>query len=140
MGKLALVEGEVMVRTDAKTLNIDLYSEEFILDDDIKDINEARSVIKNGLLDERLKKTVKNYRKYRTYEIIEFKDTDKKSEQSDYDKLMVKAVKNQCVPENLDSYATQEGKQKALERALDTKKKREAKKVKDNVEDQGYID
>lgn len=140
MSKKAVVEGEVMVRTEAKTVLLDLYSETFILDDSVKTLEQARSVIKNGLLHDRLSKKVKNYKRFRTYEIISFENTNEEAEQSGLNKLLVEASSLDCVPENLDIYSSAEGKEKALERAIETKKKRGRPAKNQDVEDQGFVD
>lgn len=144
MGKLVIVEGEAMVRTESKAIMLDLFQEEFILDDSVKDENQALSVIRKGLLNSRLKKTVKNFVRARTSQVIEFKGTDKKSDNSELDSKLVEAAQLDCVPASLESYASDKAKEKALEKSIDNAKKRKknaAKKAKESqVEDLGYVD
>lgn len=140
MAKLVKVEGEYLSRTEAKTTVLKLYEEEFVLDD-VESKAEARSMLKNGLIAERLKKN-EGFKRLRTYDVVTFKDTDKKPDQSDFEKLLVKATKAKCLPEGLDNYASEKGKIKSLERALETNQRRkETKKAtKSNVKDLGAVD
>lgn len=145
MGMLAKVEGEVFVRTEAKTVNIEFYEEDFILDDDIKEIAIARSIIRRAMIDQRLRKKVTNYKKVRTCQVISLEPVDKKSETGSMEKKLLEASKLNCVPQNLDSYANDKSKEKALDKAIETakdrKKKAAAKKKKaQQVEDLGMVD
>jgi len=145
MGMLAKVEGEVFVRTDAKTTNIQFYEEEFILDDDIKDIAIARSIIRKAMIHDRLRKTIKNYKKFRTCQVISLKPVSTKAETTDVERKMIEAAKLNCVPMNLDSYATDQSKEKALDKAIESAKVRKAQVKKTGkkdiqIEDEGYID
>lgn len=142
MAKKVVIEGDAQIRTEANTITLTRYKETFILDDSVQDVNQARSVIKNGLLHDRLTEKVKNYKRFRTYEIKSFEDTEELAEKSKLDKLLVEATKLDCMPENLNIYSSADGKEKALERAIESKKKRQksAKKKKNDVEDQGYVD
>lgn len=139
---LAKVEGEVFVRTDARATNIKFYEEEFVLDDDVKDIGQARVIIRKALLDERLKKSIEHYKKFRTCQVVSLEPTDKKSDSGPVEKKMIEASKLNCVPENLDRYSDSKSKEKALDKAIETKKKRgrPAKKDKFEVEDHGIVD
>lgn len=146
MGMLAKVEGELYVRTDAKTINIEFYEEEFILDNTIKDIGEARSIIRKGLLNERLRKKVKNYKKFRTCQVVSLEKTNEESKTGEMEKKLLEATKLGCVPVNLDSYLSEGGKEKALEKAIEVKKqrakadKKKQKRAKVDVEDLGIVD
>lgn len=139
MAKYIRIEGEYLHRTEAKTTVLKLYDEEFILDG-VETKSEARSMLKNGLIAQRLKKN-EGFKRLRTYEIVEFKDTDQKPDHTEFEKLLVKATKAKCLPEGLDNYDSEKGKIKALERALETNEKRKSKKktAKSNVQDLGEV-
>lgn len=141
MSKKVVVEGEVRVRTESKAVMLDRYKETFLLDDSVKDERQALSIIKKGLLDERLRKTVKNYRRYRTHEVVSFESVSDKPEDSELAKLLVEATELQCVPEGLSRYTADGGRKKALEKAIEVKKAKNAKSKKgDAVKDLGKVD
>ncbi len=139
MSKLARVEGEVVVK-DGTGQALEFYEAEFVLDDAVQTANQARSLIKKGLISEHLRRNVKNYKRVRTCQIVEFTTTDKVAEQSDMDKLFLEATELGCVPENIDNYKRPDYKQKALERAIANHKDRAAKAKPDNVQDLGYVE
>ena len=139
MAKKAVCEGEVVVK-DGSRSSIDFYTEEFILDDEVKSLEQARSMIQSGLISERLRKTVENYRRVRTCQIVSFTETKEKPEHSELDKLLLKATELNCIPENIESYKRPDFKAKALEKAIDRALERQAKQGKDNVQDLGYVD
>jgi len=140
MGKQVKVEGEVFIRTNAKTMILKFYEEDFILDDEILTLEQARSFIKKGLIKERLRKKIEGFKGVRTCQVIEFKDTDKKPEVSKYEALLVKAQKANCLPQSLDNYADEESKIRALNKALDSEKKRKAQKKNTAPVEEGYVD
>lgn len=139
MGKFVKVEGEAYIRRDTKTVLIDIYEEDFILDDSVESADEARSIIRKGLLDDRLKKTLENYKKFRTCQVLEFKETKDKPEGGRVDKLLVEATKLQCAPDNLSSYGSPKAKEKALEKAIHTAKNRKNNVKKNNDEELGNV-
>jgi hypothetical protein len=137
MSKLAVVEGEVVVK-DGSGHAQEFYTEEFVLDDAVKTAAQARVLIKKGLITERLRRTVKNFKRVRTCQIVEFTGTDKVAEQSELDKLFLLATELNCVPENIDNYKRPDYKQKALERAIENARNRRV--VEDKMKDEGYVD
>lgn len=139
MAKLAKVEGQVAVK-DGTGMSLEFYEEEFILDDAVKTAEQARSMIKKGLISERLRRTVQNFKRVRTCQIIEFTNTNQQAEQSDMDKLFLRAAELNCVPENIDNYKRPDYKQKALERAISLAEERLKGERPDNVQDLGYVD
>ncbi len=139
MAKLARVEGEVVTK-DGSGLAIEFYEQEFILDDAVKTASQARSVIKKGLIAERLRRTIQGFKRVRTCQVIEFTDTNEKPEQSDMDKLFLRATELACVPENIENYKRPDYKQKALERSIALAEERIAKAKPDVVQDLGYVD
>lgn len=140
MAKLVKIEGEVMVRSqEGKATLIDLYEEEFILEG-VESEAQARSIIKNGLLSERLRKNTKGYKRFRTYEVTSFEDTDKKSDSSELDKLLVEASKKGCLPDNLDNYKSAAAKTKAIQKALKVYEDRKKAKKKNSESLSGAID
>lgn len=138
MAKTVKVSGEYLRRTDSKTTIIDFYEEDFIIDS-VKTKGEALSVIKNGLLHDRLRsnENYSGYKRYRTHEVVSFEDTNEKSNNGRIEKLTREAVDLGCVPSNLDMYSGKGAKEKVLQKSIDsTKKRREKKnKSKDSLED-----
>lgn len=141
MGKLVKVEGQVRYK-DGLSVGIGFYEEEFILDDSIKTEAEARQLIQNGLISDRLRKTVDNFKGWRTCDIVQFDNTEKQPEFSELDKAMMEAMKLNCVPENIDNYRRPDYKLKALQQAIANHKEVQAKKKaqKEQTQDQGYVD
>lgn len=120
MSKKAYTEGEVLVK-DGNTTNIEFYEEEFILDDCVQDIAEARRVIKKALIHDRLQKKISNFKRVRTCQVTKLISSDQASETSDLDKIMYEAIKLDCVPENIANYKRTDYKIKALQNAVDQK-------------------
>lgn len=144
MAKKAVVEGEVIVRNPNGGFDIEFYEETFTLDDSVESLPEARQIIRKGLIVEKLRKTVKNFKRVRTVEVVSFDESQEQPDNSDLDKLLKKAAQLQCIPENIDNYKRPDFKLKALEKAIEKAeemaKKHKAKKKKDDVEDLGYVD
>lgn len=140
MPKKAVCEGEVVVK-DGSRSSIEFYTEEFVLDDAVKNLEQARSMIQSGLISERLRRTVENYRRVRTCQVISFTETKDKAEHSELDKLLLKATELNCIPENIESYKRPDYKAKALEKAIERALERNEKQKKsENVQDLGYVD
>ena len=120
MSKKAYAEGEVLVK-DGNTTNIEFYEEEFILDDCVQDISEARRIIKKALVHDRLQKKVSNFKRVRTCQVIKLESSDQKSENSELDKIMYETIRLDCVPENISNYKRTDYKIKALQNAVEHK-------------------
>lgn len=142
MAKKAVAEGEVLLRSEAGATQIDFYEETFLLSDEVDSLGEARRLIRRGLITERLRKKVKGFKSVRTCQIVEFEDSKESAENSELDKLLTEAIKLNCVPANIDNYKRPDYKLKALEKAIEAEKKRQAslKKKGSNVQDMGYVD
>jgi len=97
MAKKAVCEGEVVVKDGASSA-IEFYTQEFILDDAVKSLEQARSMIQAGLINERLRKEVQNYRRVRTCQVVSFESTTEKAAHSELDKLLLKATELGCMP------------------------------------------
>lgn len=148
MPKKAVVEGDVVLRAN-NSLELEPFTEEFILEDEAfknsKDhIGTARIIIKKGLLKERLRKKYKNFKSERASQVVSLQDTDDELEKDEHGlaALLIEATKLDCIPENIENYRRPDYKAKALERAIESEKKRRDKKLKkkDNVTDLGYVD
>jgi Holliday junction resolvasome RuvABC ATP-dependent DNA helicase subunit len=139
MGKSVKVEGQLAVK-DGASIGLEFYEAEFLLDDAVKTEADARSLIQGGLISTHLKKTVPNFKRWRTCEVVSFESTSDKAANSELDALMLDAIKKDCLPENIDAYNGEENKVKALKKALESEKKRKAKVKKEEVIDEGYID
>ncbi len=138
MAKKAVVEGELKIR-EGHNINIEFYEETFLLDDSVASLEQARAIIKKGLLNERLRKR-DNFKGIRTCQVVSFTKTDEVAEAGDLDKLLIIATELNCIPENLVNYKRPDHKIKALEKAIENAKKRKEKIEKDNVTDEGYVD
>ncbi len=138
MAKKAICEGEVVVK-DGTHSAIEFYTAEFVLDDSVETLAQARSMIQAGLITERLRREVSNFKRVRTCDVIEFTKTNESPEHGELDKLLLKATELGCMPENIESYKKPEAKAKALQKAVDRALERNGK-AKDNVTDLGYVD
>ena len=132
MTKEVRLTGEYTKKENGST-SIDFYDETFVIDK-VESKSEALSIIKNCMLNERLKNNKKyiGYRKFRTYEVAEYKDTDKKAETGKLTEMTKEAVELGCLPSNLDMYSSSENKEKILEKSIEATKKRRAKNIKAN--------
>jgi len=111
-----------------KLAQIDEYEEVFELTEGR--VPEARAIIQNsGILDERLRKTKKNYRRWRTCQVIDVEGTTKEAtkEETKLHELLVEATKKGCLPATFKRLKRPESKIKALEKAIKNKAKRVAK-------------
>lgn len=129
MPNKAVCEGEVYIKEDGRSY-LEFYTEEFVLDDSVKTINEARSVIHKGMIADRLRTSFPNYLKWSTCQVVELKETSEQSKTADLDKLLLEASRLNCIPDNIANYKRPDHKMKALQRAIDDAKspKRVAKK------------
>jgi len=127
MDKLVKVEGELVVK-DGTGRMIEFYEEEFILDESVDSVDKARSLIKKGLITERLQRKVSGFKAVRTVKVISIEDSEEKADDSDLTKAMLKAIELNCVPQNIDSYKRTDYKLKALEKAITAQEERNAKK------------
>lgn len=116
------------------------YTEEFFLDDSVESKEQARQIIKRGLIIDRLSKQT-NFKRVRTCQVISFAPSDEKAENGELDQLLTKAAQLECIPVNINNYRRPDYKIKALKDAIEkTEARLSAPKKKSNVEDQGYVD
>lgn len=136
MGKTALVEGEVVFKSGSNSM-IDFYEESFDFSDEVETLAQARQILHAGLCADRLRKSVKGFRRVRTCQVVEFKDNEKSpsKDQSDYEKLLVKATKLGCVPDSFERYTSEKGRGKALTKAIELHEKRLATAKKGDVKE-----
>ena len=127
MDKLVKVEGELVVK-DGTGRMIEFYEEEFILDESVDTVDKARSLIKKGLITERLQRKVSGFKAVRTVKVVSIEDSVEKADDSELTKAMLKAIELNCVPQNIDNYKRADYKLKALEKAIDAQEERNAKK------------
>ncbi len=140
MSKKAVAEGEYLERNASGTLDIVPYSEEFLLDDGIEDLHQARQIIKRGLIIDRLSKQ-KNFKRVRTCQVISFENSAEKAENSELDRALTRAAQLECIPVNINNYRRPDYKLKALKDAIEKAEIRlAAPKKKSNVEDMGMVD
>ena len=141
MGKKAIVkDGQVVIRNN-NSLEVQFFDAEFVLDDNVKSIGEARIIVQKALLEPYLKGKFPNYKRWRECPVVDLIDTEEVAEQSEIEQLIIEANALGCVPENISNYKRQDYKAKALEKAIAKAKERNAKKKqKENVQDMGYVD
>lgn len=123
MAKLAKCEGQLVIKRAGGFEN-EYFETEFVLSDSVQDIAQARSIIQNGLLHEKLMKDVPQYKNWRECQVISLESTDAKVDTSELEQLLLKCSEAGCVPENLSSYASDTSKTKALAKALERHEKR----------------
>lgn len=140
MAKKAIAEGEYLERNAGGSLDIVPYCEEFILDDAISSKEQARQIIKRGLIIDRLSKQT-NFKRVRTCQVISFENTMEPAENGELDQLLTKAAQLECIPVNINNYKRPDYKIKALKDAIEKAESRaKAPKKKANVEDEEYVD
>ncbi len=146
MDNLVKVEGEMIVKDGTGRMS-EPYEEEFIISHEIKTPEQARSLIRNGLIVDCLRKKVNGFRAVRTCQIVSMEPTKEQAPQSDLDKAFIKAIELGCIPENISVYKSPVSKLKAIEKAIELaetqkKKKKAAAKAKLQLEaeDGGEID
>ena len=108
-----------------KLAQIDEYEEVFELTEGR--VPEARAIIQNsGILDERLRKTKKNYRRWRTCQVIDVQGTTKEAtkEKTELHELLVKATEMGCIPATFKRLKVDKTKIKHLKEAIENKAKR----------------
>lgn len=137
MSKIVKVEGEVVVKDGTGTA-LEFYEAEFVVDDAVENENQARAMIQNGLLGDKLRRTIDGYKRWRTCAVVSMGASQEAAPDSDLDKALLEATKLGCVPENIENYRRPDYKLKALVAAIDNHKK--AKKPKDAFKDEGYVD
>ncbi len=132
----AEVEGEYVVR-DGHDVEVKFFTEKFILADTVKNLAQARCVIQAGLLTDRLRRNIPNFKRWRTCEVVSFKPTKEKPEYSELDDALVKATSLGCVPDNIDNYKDPKFKLKALQNAIERHNERmkKAKKTPDVMQE-----
>ena len=136
MNNVVKVEGELVVKDGTGSM-IEFYEEEFILDSSIS-LGQARSLIRKGLITEKLRRSKDGFKRVRTCQVVDMSPTTEKAEGGELAKEMIKAVELGCVPGNIDSYKKPEDKLRAVKKAIDTHSKR--KTPKSNVKDLGVVD
>jgi hypothetical protein len=140
MAKKAIADGEYLERNPNGGYDIVPYTEEFILDDAVDSIEQARMIIKRGLITQRLSKQT-NFKRVRTCQILSFEKTVEAPENSELDQLLTKAAQLECIPVNINNYRRPDYKIKALQDAIAKAEQRaKAPKKKQVDEDQGYVD
>lgn len=140
MAKKAVAEGEYLERNPTGGFDLVPYTEEFLLDNSIESKEQARQIIKRGLIIDRLSKQT-NFKRVRTCQVISFEDSAEQPTNSELDQLLTRAAQLECIPVNINNYRRPDYKIKALKDAIEKAEERaKAPKKKSNVEDQGYVD
>ena len=137
MANLVQVEGEVVVK-DGSGKMIEFYTENFILD--VEDKNKCLSLIRKGLITDRLRKKTEGFKQVRTCQIVDIKYTDEKPENDELTKVMLRAIELGCVPENIDNYKRPDYKLTALQKAIENYEKRKKEQKPDNVVNEGVVE
>jgi hypothetical protein len=141
--KIAKVEGEVVVK-DGSGLRVEFYEREFELDDVVKDEGTARAVIRKALVADELRRSVEGYKRVRTMQVVSLESRDGAKAGGELDKLVVRALEMDAVPENLEKYGSVESKERAVRASIErveVAKRRKAKRVREvEVVDEGYVD
>lgn len=138
MSTVYTVEGELFTK-DSNGTTMEFYQEDFVIDGDITN-NEALSLIRKGLISERLQRKVNGFRRIRTCQLVDSKPSTDKPEDSELTRTLTEAINLGCVPQNIDNYKRKDHKLKALQKAIEGHKVRLAKKTKDSTQDLGIVD
>lgn len=140
--KIAKVEGEVVVK-DGSGLSVEFYEREFELDDAVKDEGMARAVVRKAMVADELRRSVEGYKRVRTMQLVSLEDRAGAKVGGELDRLVVKALEIDAVPENLEKYGSDESKKRAVKASIDRvegARRRKAKKGAVEVIDEGYVD
>jgi len=136
MANLVKVEGEVVTK-DGSGKAIEFYEESFVLD--VEDKNQALSLIRKGLITDRLRRKTEGFKQVRTCQIVSINFTEEKPENDELTKVMLRAIELGCVPENIDNYKRPDYKLVALQKAIDNYEKRKKEQKPDNVTNKGVV-
>lgn len=142
MGKLVKASGQ-WVAKDGTGLAICYFEEDFVMDDAVQTLEQARSILHAGLLTQRLQENhaeYPNFKRWRTCEVMDFQPVKDKAEHSELEKLMLRATELDCVPENIDNYRRPDYKAKALQTAIDLAEKRRKSEKPDAMRDAGEVE
>lgn len=104
------------------------YESDFVLD--TPTISEARAVIQNSLISAKLKTELEDYKRWKTCQVTDQEEVYKNTKSSidkELEELTIEATDSGCIPTTLTSLKTDEAKKKALKKALEGHKKRQAK-------------
>jgi len=121
------VEGKYITKApdDKGTATLE-YTEQFILNGAISTKAEARAVIRR-LIMERLKKKNPNIKLVPLCQVVDMVSCMEKAEQVEISKLWLEAINLSCVPDGITQYNDEPAIIKALTRAIDKAKIRNAK-------------
>ncbi len=121
------VEGKYVI--SGKLAQIDEYKETF----DLAEGREAyaRNIIQNsGILEERLRKTKKKFKRWQTCKVVDIKEVENKLDSDvdpELDALFGEAVDLACVPVDYKRLVKNEARKSTLKKAIKSKKARIAK-------------
>lgn len=142
MGRLVKTMGQWIAK-DGTGVAICYYDEDFVMDEAVETLEQARSILHAGLLTQRLQEKhadYPNFKRWRTCEVVDFSTVSAKAEHSELEKLMLKATQLECVPENIDNYRRPDYKAKALQTAIANAEARAKSFKKDAMVDLGEVD
>lgn len=142
MGKLVKASGQWLAK-DGTGIAICYYDEEFIMDDSVQTLAQARSILHAGLMTQRMQEKseeYQNFKRVRTCEVVSFEEVKEKSTMSELEMLMLRASELECIPENIDSYKRPDYKSKALKQAIENAEKRLKKVKPDPMQDDGEVE
>lgn len=112
--------------TTGRIAQIEYYEASFELAEGQESL--ARAIIQNsGIIDDHLRKTKKNFKRWQTCGIIqieELKDKKAKEEDKELEELLIEATNLGCIPSTYKRLVNTEPKKKALVDAIERKKKR----------------
>ena len=106
-----------------KISQIDSYEVTFKMAEDRKP--EARAIIQNsGMLDEKLRKDKKGFKRWRTCQVINIEEIEGKVDEAEkeLEKLLIEATQLACIPIDYKSYANDKMRVGSLEKAIEKKK------------------
>ena len=138
------VEGEYVL--SGKLTQIEYFETTFTLEEANPSV--ARSIIQNGLLEDKMRKEFKNFKRVRTSQIVKTEKVEDEKAKSDTDveleKLLAEAGNLGCVPVNYTSYKSDDMRKRQLAIAIKRRHDRQAKADKaagkESSIDKGYVD
>jgi len=127
--------------TAGKIKQLEPYEEFFKLNE--TDRSKARAIVQNGLIEDHLRKTQKNFHHVYTCQLYEKSESIESKDEGNItlETLVLEATELGCLPAVYKSLKGDKAREQSLKEAIEKKKARmaRAKKKKSSVEDQGWV-
>ena len=120
MTKTVIVSGDMILK-DGKDTYLEDFEETFTISD-VETESEARCLIKNAFIVDRLKEKTPLFRSVHTMRIDSMEASKERKPEDELETAMLEATRLGCIPENIANYRRKDFKFTALKRAISAKK------------------